>query len=73
MNTYKVITISEGAAGMRSQIEGLASLISDSYQNFDLKIKSFFKNFPVELIPNSSFTYENLSSLKIEKNTILIS
>ena len=58
---------------MRSQIEGLASLISDSYQNFDLKIKSFFKNFPIELIPNSSFTYENLSSLKIEKNTILIS
>ena len=39
MNTYKVITISEGAAGMRSQIEGLANLISDSYENYDLKLK----------------------------------
>ena len=73
MNNIKVITISEGAAGMRSQIEGLASLISDTYQNFDLKIKSFFKNMPIELIPSSSFAYENLSSLKIEGNTILIS
>ena len=58
---------------MRSQIEGLASLISDSYKNFDLKIKSIFKNLPIELIPTSSFTYNNLSSLKIVKNTILIS
>ena len=73
MNNIKVITISEGAAGMRSQIEGLASLISDTYQNFDLKIKSFFKNMPIELIPSSSFVYDNLSSLKIEGNTILIS
>ena len=73
MNTYKVITISEGAAGMRSQIEGLASLISDSYKNFDLKIKSIFKNLPIQLIPTSSLVYNNLSSLKIEKNTILIS
>ena len=73
MITYNVITISEGAAGMRSQIEGLASLISDSYKNFDLKIKSIFKNLPIELIPTSSFTYNNLSSLKIVKNTILIS
>ncbi len=73
MNTYKVITISEGAAGMRSQIEGLANLISNSYKNFDLKIKSVFKNLPIELIPTSRFVYHNLSSLKIEKNTILIS
>ncbi len=73
MNTYKIVTISEGAAGMRSQIEGLASLISDSHKNFDLKIKPIFKNLPIELIPTSRLTYENLSSLKIEKNTILIS
>ena len=65
MNTYKVITISEGAAGMRSQIEGLANLISNSYINFDLKIKSIFKNLPIELIPSSRFAYENLSSLKV--------
>ena len=58
---------------MRSQIEGLANLISNSYINFDLKIKTIFKNLPIELIPISRFTYENLSSLKIEENTILIS
>ena len=58
---------------MRSQIEGLANLISNSYINFDLKIKSVFKNLPIELIPASRFAYKNLSSLKIEKNTILIS
>ncbi len=58
---------------MRSQIEGLANLISNSYINFDLKIKSVFKYLPIELIPASRFAYENLSSLKIEENTILIS
>ena len=58
---------------MRSQIEGLAKLISNNYINFDLKIKSIFKKLPIELIPTSSFTYDNLSLLKIEKNTILIS
>ena len=58
---------------MRSQIEGLASLISEDYKNFNLKINSFFKYLPIELIPSSSLTYTNLSSLKIEKNTILIS
>ena len=73
MNNFNVITISEGAAGMRSQIEGLASLISKDYENFDLKIKSFFKYLPIELIPSSSLAYNNLSLLKIEKNTILIS
>ena len=73
MNKFNVITISEGAAGMRSQIEGLASLISQDYKNFDLKTKSFFKYLPIELIPTSSFAYENLSLLKIKKNTILIS
>ena len=73
MNKFNVITISEGAAGMRSQIEGLASLISEDYKNFDLKIKSFFKYLPIELIPSSSFAYENLFLLKIKQNTILIS
>ena len=73
MNKFNVITISEGAAGMRSQIEGLASLISEDYKNIDLKIKSFFKYLPIELIPSSNLAYENLSSLKIKKNTILIS
>ncbi len=58
---------------MRSQIEGLANLISNSYKNFDLKIKSVFKYLPIELIPASRFAYENISSLKIEENTILIS
>ena len=70
MNKFNVITISEGAAGMRSQIEGLASLISEDYKNFDLKIKSFFKYLPIELIPSSSFAYINLSSLKIEISSI---
>ena len=51
---------------MRSQIEGLANLISNSYVNFDLKIKSVFKNLPIELIPTSRFAYENLSLLKAE-------
>ena len=73
MNKFNVITISEGAAGMRSQIEGLAKIISENYKNFDLKIKSFFKYLPIELIPSSSFAYDNLSLLKIEKNTIIIS
>ncbi len=73
MSKFNVITISEGAAGMRSQIEGLASLISEDYKNFDLKLKSFFKYLPIELIPSSSFAYKNLSLLKINKNTILIS
>ncbi len=58
---------------MRSQIEGLAKIISENYKNFDLKIKSFFKYLPIELIPSSSFAYDNLSLLKIEKNTIIIS
>ena len=53
---------------MRSQIEGLANLISDSYENYDLKLKSIFKNLPIELIPTSSFVYSNLSLLKIENN-----
>ncbi len=73
MNNFNVITISEGAAGMRSQIEGLASLISNNYKNFDLKINSFFRYLPIELIPSSNLTYTNLSSLIIKKNTILIS
>jgi len=42
----KAITISEGAAGMRSQIEGLANLICNSHQNFDVQIKPFFRNLP---------------------------
>ena len=43
---------------MRSQIEGLANLISNSYINFDLKIKSIFKNLPIELIPTSGGKFE---------------
>ena len=58
---------------MRSQIEGLASLISDSYENYDLKLKSIFKNLPIELIPTSSFAYSNLSLLKIEEPVRLFS
>ena len=69
----RIVTISEGAAGMRSQIEGLANLISSEYQNFDLVIKKFFKNLPVQLIPASQLCYKNLNEIKIDEKTILIS
>ncbi len=58
---------------MRSQIEGLAKIISSSHINFDLKIKPFFSKLPIQLIPTSLFTYENLSEIKIDNNTIVIS
>ena len=58
---------------MRSQIEGLAKIISSSHINFDLKIKPFFSKLPIQLIPTSQFTYENLSKIKIDNNTIVIS
>ena len=60
MIDLEAITISEGAAGMRSQIEGLANLICSSHQNFDIQIKPFFKNLPIQLIPASAYAYQNL-------------
>lgn len=73
MNNFSVLTISEGAAGMRSQIEGLAKIIGTNYLNFDLEIKPFFRRLPIQLIPASPFAYKNLSEIKINTNTIIIS
>ncbi len=58
---------------MRSQIEGLANLIGHSYSNFNIEIKPFFKNLPVQLIPAIDFVYNNIKEIKIKKKTILIS
>ena len=58
---------------MRSQIEGLANLIGIPYYNFNIDIKPFFKNLPVQLIPARDFTYTNLKEIKIKEKTILIS
>ena len=58
---------------MRSQIEGLANLIGSPYNNFNIDIKPFFKNLPVQLIPARNFTYINLKEIKIKEKTILIS
>ena len=58
---------------MRSQIEGLANLIGSPYNNFNIIIKSFFKNLPVQLIPARDFAYTNLKEIKIKEKTILIS
>ena len=58
---------------MRSQIEGLANLIGDSYQNFDVNIKPIFKNMPVQLIPAIHFSYTNIKELDIKEKTIIIS
>jgi len=69
----KAITISEGAAGMRSQIEGLAKLICSSHQNFDIQIKPFFKNFPIQLIPSNANTYQNIGQINIQSKVLLIS
>jgi len=69
----EAITISEGAAGMRSQVEGLANLICNSHQNFDIKIKPFFKNFPIQLIPASAYAYQNIDQLNIKSKVLLIS
>ena len=63
MIDLKAITISEGAAGMRSQIEGLANLICNSYQNIDVQIKPFFKNLPIQLIPAIANAYQNIDQI----------
>ena len=58
---------------MRSQIEGLANLICNSHQNFDIKIKPFFKNFPIQLIPARANTYQNIDQISIRSKVLLIS
>ena len=58
---------------MRSQIEGLASLICNSHQNFDIQIKSFFKNLPVQLIPASTNAYKNIDKINIQSKVLVIS
>ena len=58
---------------MRSQIEGLANLICNSHQNFDIKIKPFFKNFPIQLIPARANTYQNIDQINIHSKVLLIS
>ena len=58
---------------MRSQIEGLANLICSSHQNFDIKIKPFFKNFPIQLIPSSTNAYQNIDQINIQSKILLIS
>ena len=58
---------------MRSQIEGLANLIGIPYINFNIDIRPFFKNLPVQLIPAIDFAYTNLKEIKIKEKTILIS
>ena len=58
---------------MRSQIEGLAKLICSSHLNFDVQIKSFFKNLPVQLIPASAKAYQNIDQINIQSKVILIS
>ena len=73
MIDLKAITISEGAAGMRSQIEGLANLICNSYKNFDVQIKPFFKNLPIQLIPASAKAYQNINQIKIQSKVLVIS
>lgn len=58
---------------MKSQIEGLANLINPDFQNFDIKIKPFFKRLPIQLIPSKEYVYENLNEIDISDKTILIS
>ena len=58
---------------MRSQIEGLANLICNSHQNFDIKIKPFFKNLPIQLIPARANTYQNIDQINIQSKVLLIS
>ena len=58
---------------MRSQIEGLANLIGSPYNNFNIDIRPFFKNLPIQLIPARDFVYKNLKEIKIKEKTILIS
>ena len=73
MNKTQILTISEGAAGMKSQIEGLANLIGYPYKNIDLKVSFLFKYLPVQMIPSSTMIINNLEDFKIETPTILIS
>lgn len=58
---------------MKSQIYGLANLINPEFENFDVKLKSLFKNLPIELIPSINFAYENLDKIHISQKTIIIS
>ena len=58
---------------MRSQIEGLAKLICNSYQNFDVKIKPFFKNLPIQLIPVNANVYQNINQIDIRSKVLVIS
>ncbi len=58
---------------MRSQIEGLANLISNSYHNFDVKLYSLFKKLPIQLIPAKEFAYKNINDISIKEKTIVIS
>ena len=58
---------------MRSQIEGLANLICNSHQNFDVQIKPFFRNLPIQLIPASAKAYQNIDQVKIQSKVLVIS
>ena len=58
---------------MRSQIEGLANLVCNSHQNFDIKINPFFKNLPIQLIPARAITYQNIDQINIQSKVLLIS
>ena len=58
---------------MRSQIEGLANLICKSHQNFDVQIKPFFKNLPIQLIPASAIAFQNIDQININSKVLLIS
>ena len=73
MKKFQILTISEGAAGMRSQIEGLANLLGHPYRNINLKIRFFFKILPVQMIPAITFIIKNIDDYKIKNPTILIS
>ena len=57
---------------MRSQIEGLANLIGSPYNNFNIDIRPFFKNLPVQLIPAKDFAYMNLREIKIKKFSLFV-
>ena len=58
---------------MKSQIHGLANFINPNFQNFDIEIKTLFKNFPIQLIPSNELVYKNLDEIKINDKTIIIS
>lgn len=58
---------------MKSQIEGLASLIGYPYKNIDLKIHYLFKILPIQLIPATTLIIKNSNDYKINQPTVLIS